>query len=322
MANFLRSFATGFVTSANQRFAEDRKLQIANDAAKQKLFREKVLPEFSAQKIDTAATKKKKEDAAALRAQLGISPTGEARIQSGLGTAEDALKFRQSLTPEQRTKFDAGTFTPGQPGRQSLEEFAASRGLSVEDIQKAGIDPSQFPGQAAVSPQFTGPGVDIAESGQTPQELRIQKLAADFVGKPAMFGSDKDFQQAKRAFSQGDMETVIDLTARSPRLQNDIFLPIVEKVLATGIKSLTPNERLVLDLFKTRDHLDQMINMILLQNEDTFREIITGAIEDGTVTEPPPADASNEENITWWDNNIAPMLEKAREIFNEKIRGR
>ncbi len=157
MDNFLRSFAIGFIGAANERFREDRALQITNDAAKAKLLVEKVFA-YTTIRAKTAAENKKEKDAAALRKQYGISGAGEARIQSGLGTAADALEFRQNLTPEARAAFDKTTFVPGQPAQQSLEQFLASSGIGPETIKKAGIDLTdpRFQGQAARTPQLTG----------------------------------------------------------------------------------------------------------------------------------------------------------------------
>lgn len=323
MASFLRSFATGFISSANERFREDRALQITNDTAKAKLIRDKILPAYTTIKATSAAEGKKLKDAASLRQQLGISGAGEARIQAGLGTAESALEFRQNLTPETRAALSKTIFVPGQTAKPSLEEFAKQRGISVEDLKKAGVDPSQFPGQAAVTPQVTGAqGLDISQALPSLQEQRIQKLATTFISKANMFASNKDFEQAKIAFQRNDFDTVIDLTARSPNLQNNIFLPIIEQILERGIDSLNNNQMVVLDLFKPRDPLDQIMNMLILQNADKFKEIMEKGLAEGLLTEPPGPTASDEENLSWWEQNIGPMFNIAREKFDKIIRGR
>jgi hypothetical protein len=331
MANFLRSFGTGFLSAANQRFAEDRKLQIANDAAKAKLIREKILPDFQALKISGPKSKKDLENSLSIINQLGGAGSGvaQAAVAGGLITTGEVPEFLQNIPSEvkERLAADPFSFTPGQTGKPSLEEFARQRGVSVNDLIKAGIDPSQFPGTPGVAPQVTrGPedrvqGFDITQALPSPQEQRVEKLATAFVGKANMFASNQDFNQAKRAFRQGDFETVLDLTARSPNIQNNIFLPILEQILESGIDSLNPNQIILLDLYRQRDPLTQMMNMFLLQNKDEFEIMMKELVATEEITEPPGPDASDEENFSWWEQNIAPILNWATERWN-KIRGR
>lgn len=328
MANFLRSFATGFVSAANERFREDRALRIANDAAKAKLIRDKILPDYQTIKISGPKAKKTEAESAALLGQLPLGPGGglaQGMVGAGVLTPGEVPEFLQELPSEVRERLaaDPFSFTPGQAGKPSLEEFARQRGISVEDLTKAGVDPSQFPGQAAVTPQVAGgpAGFDVTQALPSPQEQRVQKLATTFVSKANMFTSNKDFEQAKIAFQRGDFEVVLDLTARSPNLQNNIFLPIIEKVLATGIRSLTPNERVVLDLYKPRDPLDQMMNMFILQNPEMFEKIMEDALAEGAITNPPPADADEEILLNWWEENVGPVFNNARKQWDEIIRG-
>lgn len=212
MANFLRSFATGFVRSANERFAEDRRLQIANDLAKSKRLNETFLPAFITNRAKESVLAKKEKDEAALRAQLGISPTEEANIQSGLGTAANALKFRQDLTPEQRARFDAGTFTSGQPAIQSIEQAASARGFSVKDLRKAGIDPNQFPEQVAVSPQFTGPGIDSGPRSLKGSQTALITQALQSIGSgdsDKFFATQANLAAFNAAIAQGNPQVAL-----------------------------------------------------------------------------------------------------------------
>ncbi len=348
MANFLRSFATGFISSANERFREDRALQISNDAAKAKLIRDKILPDYQSIKISGPRAKKAEAESAALLGQLPLGPGGglaQGMVGAGVLEPGQVSEFLQNLPPDVRKQLaaDPFSFTPGQTGKPSLEEFAKQRGVSVEDLTKAGIDPSQFTGQPTVAAGLTGgpTGFDVTQAAPSPQEQRVQNLATTFITKANMFTSDKDFQQAKIAFQREDFETVIDLTARSPNLQNNIFLPIIEKVLTTGMKSLSPNERIVLDLYRPRDPLDQMMNMLILQNSDTFEKLIQKGINKGTLTEPPsdkelekliqkeisgdPPEKLllkwREKLLEWWEQNIGPLFNIAREEWDKIILG-
>ena len=324
MANFLRSFGLGFVRAANVQFDERRKTQVANDTAKAKLIREKILPDFQALKISGPKAKKDLENSLSIIQQLGGKGVTQAAVAGGLLTTGKVPEFLQGQTPETKAALAGTTFTSGQEAQPSLEEFARQRGVSVEDLVKSGVDPTQFPGQAAVEPQVKGlpEGFDIAQALPDPQKQRIQKLATTFVTKANMFASNQDFKQAQIAFKQGDFDTVIDLTARSPNIQNNIFLPILEQILESGIETLSDNQRVLLDLYRPRDPLDQMMNMLILQNKDSFEKIIKDAIDANEITEPPPADASDEENFNWWEENIGSMLNRARKTWDEIIQGR
>ncbi len=317
MASFLTSFATGFVSAANRGFDERRVARQKADEAKTKILHGEILPALRAREVEVTTNKKKQTDQDKLLTDLGITPFGRARIASGLGTAENAVDFQKSLTPEQLQQAQGSTFTAAQPAQQSISDFAASFGLTEQDLIERGVDPTQSPGAPGAAPSFTG-GPDIGQTGQTPQSKRIQALAGKFVDNPRSFGSTKDLQQAIGAHSRGDYEAVLDLVARSPNL-NDTLIPIIEQVLESGLESLTIDQRVTLDLFKPRDPIDQMMNMMVLQNPEFFTQIMDDAISSGI--KPPPDNATEEDNIDWMTENIGKLLGIAKGYRNRIFGG-
>lgn len=334
MANFLRSFATGFVTSANVQFDERRKALAAKDL----VFADLATKAFSSYNTAKSSAAKSKTDLERSRAVLtpqiaGAAPGANlaaAMVFNNLLDSKQVPDFLANIPPEMKERLaaDPFQFTPGQTGIPDITTALKNAGIPDKNIQEffkgRNIDPSQFPGQAAVAPQVTGgpEGFDVTQAFPSPQDQRVEKLATTFIGKANMFASNQDFNQAKLAFRQGDFETVLDLTARSPNVQNNIFLPILEQILESGIDSLNDNQRVLLDLYRPRDPLDQIMNMVILQNRDTFEQIIKDAIEAGEITEPPGPDASDEENFDWWEQNITPMLNRARREWDKIISGR
>jgi len=334
MANFLRSFATGFVSAANVQFDERRKAQVAKDLEYAKLAT-KTFASLSTTKSTATQTKK---DLAASRAVLtpqiaGAAPGANlaaAMVFNNLLDPKQVPDFLQQIPEEMKARLaaDPFIFTPGQTDIADITTALKNAGIPDKNIQEfikeRGIDVSQFAGQPAIAPSISGgpTDFDITQAIPSQQEQRVQKLATTFIGKANMFASNKDFQMATRAFAQGDFETVLDLTARSPNIQNNIFLPILEKILASGMSSLTENERVLLDLYRPRDPLDQMMNLMMLQNEEFFKSLIQDGIDRNKITEPPPSDADEEELFEWWERNINSMINQARRKWDEIIRGR
>ncbi len=324
MANFLRSFGLGFVRAANQQFDERRQLETDKDLAFSKVFTQTLAARTVATTSATKA-KKDKKDSAAIAQALGLSGATQAAIQGGLVDPNKAFEFSQSTKGQL-----AGTeFTPGQEFQPSVIEQFRNLGFSDERINQEakdrGIDLSdpRFQGQTATTPQVTGlPPGGVVGALPSQADQRIEKLATSFVGKPNMFASDRDFKQAQIAFKDGDFEGVVDLTAKSPRLQNDVLLPIIEQVLEFGPESLNENQRFVLDLFKPRDPIDQLINRLVLQNIKGLEQVIQDGLDGGTISEPPGNEATDEERLNWWEQNLGPMFEGARKYWEEVVRGR
>lgn len=324
MASFLRSFGLGFVSAANRQFDERRRAQAAKDAEFAKIFTGTLAARSTA---NTAAAKSKKDRAntLAIAQKLGMGGVTQAAIAGEFIAPEKAFEFFQDT----EGKFKDTQFTPGQEAQASLFEQLRSQGVPAEKItqiaKERGINLTApgLQGQAAVAPQVTGlpEGFTIQQALQSPETVRTEKLATAYMNKPQIFTSNKDFAMAKQAFQQGDFETVIDLSARSANVQNNIFLPILDKILVSGINSLNPNERVLLDLYKPRDPLDQMMNMFILQNPEMFETIMEDALKEGSITEPPGTDATDEDRIGWWEQNIGPTMDAARGQWNKIIRG-
>ena len=334
MANFLRSFATGFISAANVQFDEKRKAQIAKDTEYAKLAT-KAFSSYNTSKATAATTKNNlAKSRAVLQPQItGAAPGGNlaaAMVFNGLLDEKQVPEFLQSIPPEmqERLAADPFTFTPGQTGIPDITTALKNAGVPDKNIQEffknIDIDPSQSPGQPAIAPGLTGGPQDfnITEAIPSPQEQRIKTLATTFVSKANMFASDQDFQQATLAFRRGDFETVIDLTARSPNIQDNIFLPILDKIRKSGIDSLTENDRVLLDLYRTRDPLEQMMNRILLQYQDEFESMMKELLAENKIRDLPPDDASDEENVDFMTDNIGTFMEWAGKRWDEIIRGR
>jgi len=331
MASFLRSFATGFVSAANVQFDEKRKAQVAKDLEYAKLAT-KTFASLSATK--STATQAKK-DLASSRAVLtpqiaGAVPGANlaaAMVFNNMLDPKQVPNFLQNIPSEMKARLaaDPFTFTPGQTGIADITTALKNAGIPDKNIQefiKGGeIDVSQFAGQPEIPTSFTGGPEDfnITDAIPSQQEQRVKALATTFIGKANMFQSNKDFQTAIRAHARGDFETVLDLTARSPNIQNNIFLPILEKILASGMPSLTENERVLLDLYRPRDPLTQMMNLMMLQNEEFFKSLIQDGIDGNTITEPPPSDADAQTLLEWWEQNIGPMFDLAGRKWDEII---
>lgn len=224
MANFLRSFATGFVSAANVQFDEKRKAQIANDATKAKLIRDKILPEFQAIKISGPKAKKDLDSSLSIIRQLGGRGVSQAAVAGEILTPAQIPEFLQGQTPKTRAALAGTTFTQGQPARPSLEEFARQRGVSVEDLRKSGIDPSQFPGQEATEPVVGGLPKDFNIAQAIPRSLKatqntLMTAAINSIGgenTDQFFASQADLTQFTQAISQGNIELANSLI--SPQL--------------------------------------------------------------------------------------------------------
>lgn len=317
-----RSFGIGFFSAANVQFDEKRKALAAKDAEFAKLAT-KTFAEFPAVNSKAARAKADEKNSLAIADQLGLTGVTRAGLSGGFVDPKKAFEFDRS-TQEQ---FGETGFAPGQEQKLSVRELMRSKGIPDANIEQFAkernidLDAPQFQGQAARAPEVTGlpEGFTIQQALESPAELRVKNLAGVYVKNSNMFASNADFNQAKQAFTRGDFETVIDLSARSTNLQNNIFLPIIEQVLNQGIGSLSQNQRVVLDLYKPRDPLDQMISMIMLQNIDQFKKVIEDAIKEGVVSTPPSPDATDEENLNWWEENAGAMFQKAKDIFNELI---
>ncbi len=335
MANFLRSFGLGFVRSANVQFDEKRKLQAAKDLEYSKLAGSAFATYNTSSKASAAKTKQNLADSRAVLTPqiIGSTPGGNlaaAMIFNGLLDPKQATSFLQNMpdAAKQRLAANPFEFTPGQTGIPDITTALKNAGVPDKNIQEffksRNIDPGDFLGQPAIASSLDKgpPGFGVSETLPSQADQRIEKLATSFVDKPNMFTSDRDFKQAQIAFKDGDFETVLDLTARSPTLQNSIFLPIIEQVLESGPESLSKNQIFVLDLYKPRDPLDQMVNLLILQNREAFEKVISDGIEQGLFGEPPGEDATEEDRMSWLEEKIGELLALANKYYEETLRGR
>jgi len=333
MANFLRSFATGFVSAANVQFDERREAQAAKDLA----FADLATKTFSSYNTAKGSAATSKNNLARSRAVLtpqiaGTAPganLASAMVFNNLLDPKQVPDFLANIPPEMRERLaaDPFQFTPGQTGIPDITTALKNAGVPDKNIQEffkgRNIDPGQFTGQPAIVPSLDkGPeGFDITGAFPSPQDQRVQTLATTFVSKANMFASNQDFKQAQIAFKQGDFETVLDLTARSPNIQNNIFLPILEQILESGIDSLDDNQIVLLDLYRQRDPLQQMMNLFLIGRRDEFKTMMEELLDEGKITDPPAEDASDEDNIDFITDNLQAFMAWATERWNE-IRGR